>query len=80
MKIASRVGMLLATLWLTACSNISVGVGLPIGRIGGMGVSVGSDGRVGATVGVGTGGATVGASGTTQIPKSPETIASAPKE
>jgi hypothetical protein len=47
--------------FLTACANVgsSVGLSIPIGGLGSIGVSVGSDGRVGGSLGVGVGGATV---------------------
>ena len=55
---------------LAGCSGISIGIGLPIGGFGGVGVSVGS------------GGVVVGVGGTAQLPprspKSPDPIASAP--
>ena len=64
---------------LSGCSGMSIGIGLPIGGFGGVGVSVGSDGRVGGNVTVGSGGVVVGAGGTAQLPpKSPDPIASAP--
>jgi hypothetical protein len=63
---------------LAGCTGISFGIGLPIGGIGGVGVSVGSDGRVSGSVGVGTGGVSVGVGGSTQLPKSSEPAASAP--
>ena len=55
---------------LQACANMStsVGIGFPIGGLGSIGVSVGSDGRVGGTVGVGVGGATVGIGTSGQLP------------
>lgn len=52
----------------TGCANMSTGVGIsfPLGPFGSIGVGVGSDGRVGASLGVGVGPATVsvGTSGT----------------
>ncbi len=52
----------------SGCANMSTGIGIsvPIGPFGSVGVSMGSDGRVGASVGVGVGPATVsvGTSGT----------------
>ena len=65
---------------LSGCSGISIGIGLPIGGLGSVGVSVGSDGRVGGNVTVGSGGVVVGVGGTAQLPppKSPDPIASAP--
>ena len=63
---------------LAGCANFSIGIGLPIGGIGGVGVSVRSDGRVGGTVGVGTGPVSVGVGGSTQLPPPAESAASAP--
>ena len=67
---------------LSGCSGMSIGIGLPIGGfggVGGVGVSVGSDGRVGGNVTVGSGGVVVGVGGTARLPpKSPDPIASAP--
>jgi hypothetical protein len=56
-----RVSALSGIFFLTACANVgsSVGLSIPIGGLGSIGVSVGSDGRVGGSVGVGVGGATV---------------------
>lgn len=54
---------------LAACSSVRVGVGLPIGRIGGASVSVGSDGSVGGTVGVGSGGVAVGVGASGRLPE-----------
>lgn len=62
---------------LAGCAGVQVGVGLPIGRIGGVGVSVGSDGRVSGTVGVGSGGVSVGVGGSAQLPRSASPAASA---
>ncbi|MBX3638206.1 MAG: hypothetical protein KF683_22775 [Rubrivivax sp.] len=54
---------------LAACSSVRVGVGLPIGRIGGASVSVGSDGSVGGSVGVGSGGVSVGVGASGRLPE-----------
>ena len=62
---------------LAGCANFSIGIGLPIGNIGGVGVSIGSDARVGGTVGVGTGPVTVGVGGSAQLPPAAEPAASA---
>ena len=78
MNHAIRVAALLSTVLLASCSGISIGVGLPIGGIGGVGGSVNSDGRVSGSAGVGRGGVTVGVGGTTEIPKPTDPIASAP--
>ena len=62
---------------LAGCSGIHIGIGLPIGHIGGVGVSLGSDGRVSGSVGVGSGGVSVGVGGSTQMPRSAAPAASA---
>ena len=62
---------------LSGCTGVQIGVGLPIGHIGGLGVTLGSDGRVGGTVGVGSGGASVGVGGSAQLPRSAAPAASA---
>ena len=63
---------------LSGCSGISIGLGLPIGGFGGVGVSVGSDGRLGGSVSAGRGAVSVGVGGTVQLPpKSADTAASA---
>lgn len=61
---------------LIGCANMGIGFSLPIGRIGGVGVSVGGDGQVGVGVGVGSGGVSVGVGGT--LPRASEPPASAP--
>ena len=53
---------------LAGCSGARVGLSVPVG-IGGVGVSVGSDGRVGGSVGVGRGGVGVGVGGTMSLPR-----------
>lgn len=62
---------------LAGCTGVHIGVGLPIGHIGGVGVSVGSDGRVSGSVGLGSGGVSVGVGGSTQLPRSAAPAASA---
>ena len=61
------VGFCLIT---AGCANMgsSIGLTLPIGNFGGVGVSLGSDGRVGGSVGVGAGGATVSVGTSGQLP------------
>jgi hypothetical protein len=58
----------------TACAGISpsVGISVPIGRMGGVGVSIGGGGTVSGSVGVGTGGASVGVGASGQLPKKAE--------
>lgn len=84
MKEASRSGRraLLAVVvpTLVGCTGVSIGVGLPIGGIGGVGVSVDSSGRVSGSVGVGHGGVSVGVGGSAQIPPPSEPAASAPTQ
>ena len=60
----------LAVLGLSACSSIGLGISLPIGGIGSIGVGVGGDGRVSGGVAVGRGGASVGVGGTANLPRS----------
>ena len=57
-----------------ASGGVNVGFSLPIGRSAGVGVSVGSDGRIGTGVGVGVGGGSVsvGTSGQLPAPVSPK--------
>lgn len=62
---------------LAACSSVGLGISLPLGRIGGVGVTIDSAGRVGAGVSVGAGHATVGVGGSVQIPPAADPPASA---
>ena len=78
---------LLAILWLptlVGCTSAGLGINIPIGGIGSIGVGVGSDGRVSGGVSVGRGGVSVGVGGTVDLPRSApepaETAASAPKK
>jgi hypothetical protein len=59
---------------LTACANVgtSVGISVPIGRMGGVGVSVGGNGTVSGSVGVGVGGGSVSVGASGQLPKPAE--------
>lgn len=59
----------LSVLALSACSSIGLGISLPIGGFGSIGVGVGSDGRVSGGVAVGRGGASVGVGGTADLPR-----------
>lgn len=61
---------LFSTIFMAACTGFtpSVGVSFPIGGLGSIGVSVGADGRVGGTVGVGVGGASVNVGTSGQLP------------
>jgi len=70
-------GVACAASWMTGCANMSLGIGLPIGRIGGVGVTMGGDGRVGGSVGVGSGGVAVGLGASGQLPKATDSAASA---
>ena len=65
----------LAVLGLSACSSIGLGISLPIGGIGSIGVGVAGDGRVSGGVAVGRGGASVGVGGTADLPRSVPTPA-----
>jgi hypothetical protein len=55
---------------LSACAGFtpSIGVSVPIGRVGGVGVSVGGNGTVSGSVGVGVGGGSVSVGGTGRLP------------
>ncbi len=68
---------------LSACSSIGLGISVPIGGIGSIGVGVGSDGRVNGGVSVGRGGVSVGVGGTAELPRPTpapaEPAASAPR-
>lgn len=54
---------------LTGCTSIGLGISIPIGGIGSIGVGVGSDGRVNGGVAVGRGGVSVGVGGTADLPR-----------
>jgi hypothetical protein len=60
--------LLCCAILVAGCSGARVGLSVPVG-IGGVGVSVGSDGRVGGSVGVGRGGVGVGVGGTMSLPR-----------
>jgi hypothetical protein len=76
MRRLHRVAAGLLALLAGGCSSVSIGIGLPIGGIGNVGVSVGSDGRVSGGVAVGTGGVSVGVGGAATLP-APDPAASA---
>ncbi len=54
---------------LAGCTSIGLGLSIPIGGIGSIGVGVGSDGRVSGGVAVGRGGVSVGVGGTADLPR-----------
>jgi hypothetical protein len=60
----------LSVFLLVGCTGLSpsVGISFPIGGMGSVGVRVGADGRVGGTVGVGVGGASVNVGTSGQLP------------
>ncbi len=64
------VVLLFANLGLAGCANVGGGIGLsiPIGPFGSLGVNLGSDGRVGGSVGVGYGPASVQIGTSTRLP------------
>jgi hypothetical protein len=62
---------------LVACSSVGVGVSIPIGGIGSIGVGASSDGRVSGGVAVGRGGVSVGVGGSGRLPQRSEPAASA---
>ena len=61
---------LLCVLGLSGCANMTTGIGisLPIGGFGSIGVGVNSNGTVGGSVGVGVGPATVSVGTSGQLP------------
>jgi len=71
-----RLGCLLPALLLTACSSVNFGLSVPVGPHTGVGISVGTDGRVGVGVGVSVGVGSVGVSSSGQLPvkKEEETV------
>ena len=71
----ARIALVWAVTLLAACSGISIGIGLPIGGLGSLGVSVGSDGVVGGGVAVGRGGVSVGVGGSTRLPQRTDEVA-----
>jgi hypothetical protein len=66
---------------LTGCTGFSpsVGISFPVGGMGAVGVSMGADGRVGGSVGVGVGGATVSVGTSGQLPTGQKTETAATK-
>jgi hypothetical protein len=68
-KTVAAAGMLLC---LAACNSVSLGISVPIGGIGSVGVGADSSGRVSGGVAVGTGGVSVGVGGTGTLPASPK--------
>jgi hypothetical protein len=78
-----RLPLIAAVAALAGCSSVSIGVGLPIGHIGGISVGVSSDGRVHGGAQVGSGAVNVGVSGSGRLdsgkprPQAPAEAASA---
>jgi hypothetical protein len=68
--IFTRLIVVLSAFFVSGCANIgtSIGLSLPVGNIGGVGVSIGSDGRIGGSVGVGAGGGSVSVGTSGQLP------------
>jgi hypothetical protein len=66
------LGLVLCSMGLSACAHMGtqVGISLPVGKIGGVGVTVGSGGTVSGTVGVSVGGGSVQVGTSGQLPKS----------
>ncbi len=65
-------GVWLLAAGLSGCANgVNLGVSLPIGRHVGVGVSVGSDGRIGTGVGVSVGGGSVSVGTSGRLPATP---------
>jgi hypothetical protein len=80
MHLSSLLGaVLLVGAVLAGCANAGLSFSLPVGRIGGVGVSVDTSGRVGGSVGVGGAGGSVSVGGSGQLPpRSASPQASAP--
>lgn len=70
---------LLAALALAGCATAGVSFSIPVGGFGGVSVGVDSAGRVGGSVGVGSGGVGVSVGGSGQLPRSADAPASAPR-
>jgi hypothetical protein len=68
-RITRSTLLLLTSAGLSACTSIGLGISIPIGGIGSIGVGVGSDGRVNGGVSVGRGGVSVGVGGTANLPQ-----------
>ena len=68
LKVMALAGMVAL---LAGCAGIgtSVGISLPIGKYGGVGVSVGSGGTVSGSVGVGVGGGSVSVGTSGRLPQ-----------
>jgi hypothetical protein len=66
--------VLMLTMLCTACAGVgtTIGISLPVGNMGAIGVSVGSGGTVSGTVGVGVGGGAVSVGASGQLPKKAE--------
>jgi hypothetical protein len=60
--------MLLICVSLSGCAQVGIGFSVPIGPFGSLGVNVGSDGRLGGSVGVGYGPASVQVGTSVQLP------------
>jgi hypothetical protein len=69
---------------LSGCAfgGMNFGVSLPVGRNAGMGVNVGTDGRIGTSLGVGVGGGSVSVGTSARLPPAspPPAEASTPKD
>jgi hypothetical protein len=68
-RAALQLACVCALVCLAGCSSIGIGISLPIGGLGSVGVSVGSDGRVGGSVSAGRAGVSVGVGGTAELPQ-----------
>jgi hypothetical protein len=69
MRLLAALGVAL-TLSACASSGVHFGVGIPVGRMGSIGVGIGTDGRVSGSVGVGVGGGSVSVGTSGQLPPS----------
>jgi hypothetical protein len=69
-SLVATLGALTMVALVSACSSIGIGISLPIGGFGSIGVGVDSSGRATGGVAVGTGGVSVGVGGTAELPRS----------
>jgi hypothetical protein len=74
----SSCAMAIVCVTAAGCANLGGGIGLsiPVGPFGSIGVNLGSDGRIGGSVGVGYGGASVSVGTSRKLPaaKAPDNV------
>jgi hypothetical protein len=75
----TRFALVLCAAALAGCATAGISFSIPIGGFGGVSIGVDSAGRVGGSVGVGSGGVGVSVGGSGQLPRSADAPASAPR-